>query len=74
MLTGPGMQLLASAGVTTVDCACGDTLFRLAPGEAVYPSGTLMRVMGITTNRKIGCKKCGAEYTIPVTSYPQSGA
>lgn len=70
MLTIPGLSTLREPSPTVVRCPCGAPLMELAPGEAVYPSGTLLRTMGQTTNRQVGCDQCGAESTFPITTHP----
>lgn len=53
---------------TDVACACGATLFTLAPCEGVYPRGVLLRTLAdSTTTRRGECQECGAGYTIPVS-------
>lgn len=55
---------------TAVACACGATLFRLEPGQGVYPRANLSRVLADENTRRKGiCQECGAEYSIPVSRW-----
>lgn len=60
------------AAGTEVACACGATLFTLAPNEGVYPRGVLLRTLADSTAKRKGqCSTCGAAYTIPVSRMSQ---
>ena len=69
MLTHPGMATMRTPTPTTIRCVCGGDLGTLAPGEAVYPAGVLMRTMGRTITRKLECPTCKTTAEVPVTTH-----
>ena len=73
MLTHPGMATMRTPTPTTVRCPCGGDLGQLAPGEAIYPAGVLMRAIGHTTTRKLTCQECKTTATVPVTTHGGDG-